>query len=322
MMRFSLGVNYWPRLASIAMWRAFDAGELRDDFAHNAGLGLDTVRFFVRWDDFAPQRDAIDPVMLDRLETVVTLAADQHLRTVPALCGHLGGVNFLPAWALDRNTPARPYRTFTGETESPYGAGDIYRGPLLEAQIAFLRAVGTRLRLHPGIASWDIGHAFSNVRAPRGGKARTGDHSPSPLAEGEVANWSLRLADALRETSGLQVTAGTHAGDLTADRNIRLGSLCAPFAFASMQGTTVASPFARGRLDAEATFGILRPDGSERPVAAALSTFAREARDVVPAVEMPMIASDYYYRTLPKSSATLYDAYLGFIEERRTHITR
>ena len=286
--------------------------------------------------------------------------------------------------------------------------------------------------MHPGIASWDIGHAFSNVRAPRGGKARTGDHSPSPLAEGEVANWSLRLADALRETSGLQVTAGTHAGDLTADRNIRLGSLCAPFAFASMQGTTVASPFARGRLDAEvipflamvtaafaqkpvivtgfgnphcppekfsaferfsmpgeppaitiaeddtafatypcltehenavyasdvlarlhadgrlgaywwcwsdpagersaqppfdrspheATFGILRPDGSERPVAAALSTFAREARDVVPAVEMPMIASDYYYRTLPKSSATLYDAYLGFIEERRTHITR
>jgi hypothetical protein len=32
---------------------------------------------------------------------------------------------------------------------------------------------------------------------------------------------------------------------------------------------------------------------------------------------MPMISSTYYYRTLPTSMQTLYDAFHGFIEERR-----
>ena len=47
-MRFSLGVNYWPRRSAMAMWRRFDAGEIREDFARIAGLGLDAVRFFLR----------------------------------------------------------------------------------------------------------------------------------------------------------------------------------------------------------------------------------------------------------------------------------
>jgi hypothetical protein len=32
---------------------------------------------------------------------------------------------------------------------------------------------------------------------------------------------------------------------------------------------------------------------------------------------MPMISSTYYYRTLPKSTQTLYDGFLGFVRERR-----
>jgi endo-1,4-beta-mannosidase len=97
-MRFSLGVNYWPRSSAMAMWRRFDAGEIGEDFARIAGLGLDTVRLFLRWDDFQPQADRADPVMLDRLEAVVALAAEAGLLTVPTLfCGHAGGVNWLPA---------------------------------------------------------------------------------------------------------------------------------------------------------------------------------------------------------------------------------
>ncbi len=33
--------------------------------------------------------------------------------------------------------------------------------------------------------------------------------------------------------------------------------------------------------------------------------------------DMPTISGDYYYRTLPVSLRTLYDAYLGFVSERR-----
>src|SRR5665213_437193 len=76
-MRFSLGINYWPRRSAMAMWRRFDAGEIREDFARIAGLGLDTVRFFLRWDDFAPAADAIDAAMLTRLEAVAGAKSSQ-----------------------------------------------------------------------------------------------------------------------------------------------------------------------------------------------------------------------------------------------------
>ena len=425
-MRFSLGVNYWPRSSAVAMWRRFDAGEIRDDFAHVAALGLDTVRFFVRWDDFAPRADVVDTAMLDRLVTVVDAAHGAGLRAMPTLfCGHMSGVNFLPAWALDRSAPRGRYRTFTGESESPFGVGNLYAGPLLDAQLLLAETVAVRLRDHPALAAWDIGHDVAAVHAPPEAKVFSGEHSTVPASEPEVAEWSRRLTGALRGTANTPVTAGTHADDVLFDRSVRFGSLCAPFAFTSMQGSNVRIGFARNRRDASAipflatvaaafsykpvlvtgvgnptcprdrfsaferfavdpeppnqtispddsvfatypcltedenaaycravldrlhadgrlgaywwcwsdypqtfggeapfderpeamTYGILRDDGSEKPVAAALSGFARERRDVVRERDLPMISSTYYYRTLPTSTKTLYDAYLRVVGE-------
>ncbi len=386
------------------MWRNFDPGEIAEDFAHIAALGLDGVRFFVRWDEFAPTADRVDLAMLERLAALLGLAAGAGLRTIPVLfCGHMCGVNWLPAWSLDRG-----------------GAiGNLYAGRLLDAQLILARAAGERLREHPAIRAWDLGHEFSNVCQPSHAKVSSGEHSKAPAAEGEVAGWSRRLAETLRETSGLAVTAGTHWADLTQDRDVRLGSLCAPFAFASMSGYAVHTAFTRNRLDPEAvpflaaltgsfshkpvlvngfgnptcppgkfcafdrfpepaeppqptispddtafapypcrteeenaaycsavlerlhadgrlgaywwcwadypdelrdeppfdrapherTYGIVRSDGSEKPVAGALSAFAREGRAVVPANDAPAIAADYYYRTLPSSTKTLFDAF-------------
>jgi endo-1,4-beta-mannosidase len=413
-MRFSVGINYWPRRSAMAMWRRFDAGEIREDFARIAGLGLDAVRFFLRWDDFQPSADALDPLMLTRLEAVADLCAEAGLRAMPTLfTGHMSGVNWLPAWSLDPQTPHGRFRTICGVAESPYGIGDFYRGELLEAQLLFARTAGRRLHAHPAIVAWDLGNEFSNLR--------------EPANEYDAAEWSRRLSAALGETSALPVTAGTHGEDLTRDRAIRLGSLCAPFAFATMHGYSVYSAFARSRLDPEVvpflallaaafahqpvlfsefgnptcppgklspydrvalpgeapnptispddpvlaayacldeqemaayctavlerlhadgrlgaywwcwadydealraeppfdrapherSFGIVRSDGSEKPVAAALSAFARQGRTVVEPHDMPLIADTYYYRTLPRSTATLYDAFLGAVEERR-----
>ena len=52
-------------------------------------------------------------------------------------------------------------------------------------------------------------------------------------------------------------------------------------------------------------------------MAPAISGFARQARDVVAARDMPTIASAYYYRTLPTSMRTLYEAFLQFVSRRR-----
>jgi len=128
-MRFSLGVNYWPRQSAMAMWRRFDPGEIREDFNRIAGLGLDAVRFFLRWDDFQPDPAQLDPVMLARLEAVADLAAEARLRTMPTLfCGHMSGVNWLPSWALDPQTPAgrfwtraMPHRPLSPNRPQPLG---------------------------------------------------------------------------------------------------------------------------------------------------------------------------------------------------------
>ena len=360
-LRFSVGVDYWPRSSALEMWRRFDASEIADDFARIAALGLDTVRLFLRWDHFVPRAGETDPAALDRLEAVLGLAAERGLQALPSVF-----------W-LER-------------------PGNIYAGPLLEAQLALARDAGARLRAHPALRAWDIGHAFSDVREPSRGKVSTGDHGSVPAAERELAEWSRRVAGAYASASGAETTAGTHSGDLTHDRNVRLGSLCEPFGFASMQGSNLVLPFARGDTDPEAipfltmltaafsfkpvfftglsapwvdddeaasyctavlerlhadgrlgvlwwcwsdfppemraqppfdraphelAAGIVRADGSEKPVAAALSSFARERRDVVPAADMPMISSTYYYRTLPKSMQTLYDAFLDFVSARR-----
>ncbi|HEY6234177.1 MAG TPA: hypothetical protein VIW69_03600 [Candidatus Elarobacter sp.] len=413
-MRFSVGINYWPRRSAMAMWRRFDAGEIREDFARIAGLGLDAVRFFLRWDDFQPQPDTLDAAMLAHLEAVADIAAEAGLRTMPTLfSGHMSGVNWIPPWALDPSTPHGRFRTIAGDAESPHGIGDFYKGPLLDAQLAFARAVGERLRAHPAVLAWDLGNEFSNLR--------------EPASQYEAADWSRRLTGALQETSAIPVTAGTHGEDLTRDRNIRFLPLCMPYAFATMHGYPVYSGFSRNRLDPEVvpflahltaafaqkpvlfselgnptcpphklspfervalpdeppnptvspddpvlapyacltetemasyctnvlerlhadgrlgaywwcwadyaaelrgeppfdqaphelSFGIVRDDGSEKPVAAALAAFARERRPVTAPDDTPVIADTYYYRTLPDSTRTLYDAWVRSIEERR-----
>ena len=382
-MRFSVGVNYWPRRSELAMWRRFDAGEIGEELARIAGFGLDTIRFFLPWDDFQPRPDEVAPEMLDRLERFVGIAHEAGLRTVPVLfCGRLAGRDRLPSWA-----------------RSPRGVGDLYAGPMLDAQLVFARAAGERLRAHPAVHAWDLGHAFTQLSQPSRARARTGDHTPQLVSEATVAQWSARLTSALRETSSIGTTAGAYAGDLTSDRGVRLGSLAMPFAFASLEALGPDLGFARDRLDAEAVpflamltsvfthkpvavtafghvecradtfsldypclgeeenaaycsavlqrlhadgrlgafwwcwadalpgdgaiappesaFGIVRADGSEKPVGAALAAFARERRDVVAADDMPAISADYYYRTLPSSTATLYQAYLAFVEARR-----
>jgi endo-1,4-beta-mannosidase len=409
-MRFSLGINYWPRRSAMAMWRDFDLHEIADDFAHIAALGFDTVRFFLRWFDFQPEPKKMDGAMLGRLEAVMEVLAASGLRAMPTFfCGHMSGVNWLPSWTLDPQTPNGRFRTITEAGEVSHGIGDFYRGALLEAQIYHVREVGTALRGHPAIYAWDLGNEFSNLR--------------EPAAVNDAREWSKRLTHEVERASGHPVTGGLHGEDLTRDRNIRPSWISEPWAFATMHGYSVYSDFARSRTDAdvvpflaaltasftgkpvlftefgnptcppgkvspfervplpdepplpvipeddpvrasyaclnesemanyaatvlgrlhadgrlgaywwcwadyanalratppfdraphELTFGIVRSDGSEKPVAAALSEFARGARTVIAARDTD-IFEPAYYADLP---ATTHEAFTRFVETRR-----
>jgi endo-1,4-beta-mannosidase len=273
-MKFSVGINYWPRRSAMEMWQRFDPGEIADDMHRIADLGLDTVRFFLRWADFQPAPRRMNHVMLKRLVRVVEIVASAGLRAMPTLfCGHMSGVNWLPSWTLDRTRPSGRFRTLTEDGEEPYGAGDLYTGPLLDAQRYHAREVATALRGHPDVVAWDLGNEFSNVREPA---------SPADARE-----WSKRLSAELQRVSGHPVTGGIHGEDLTRDRNIRPSSIAEPWAFATMHGYSVYSDFARDRTDAAVV-----------PFLAALTASL---------TQKPVIFSEFGNPTCPPGKCSPYD---------------
>ncbi len=236
---FQLGVNYWPRRSAMYMWQRFDLGEIREDMARIASLGLHVVRFFLMWDAFQPAPDRMDHTMLGHFDDVMQTIWDARLQAIPTLyTGHMSGVNWLPSWALDSNTPHGRFRTIASGTTSPYGIGDFYSDPrLLDAQAFFAQRVAERARAHPALYVWDLGNEFSNLREP---------NSPA-----DAAAWSARLTGVLQDASGHGVTGGTHGEDVERDRHLRPSSLAEPWEIATMHGYSVYATFSRGRLDSD-----------------------------------------------------------------------
>jgi endo-1,4-beta-mannosidase len=237
-MRFLVGVNYWPRSSAMAMWSHFDLGEIDEDLARMASMGLEVVRFFLCWDTFQPEPDVLDVSAAERFLSVLDRIAAHGMRAIPTLfCGHMSGVNFIPPWALEPGTPAGRFRTFSRGSVRAEGIGDFYTGDLLEAQRFFVRELGERARDHAAILAWDLGNEFSNLRAP---------NSPQ-----ESEHWSAALSHDLLDSSNIGSTAGIHGEDLTLERNIRPSSICEPLKFGSMHGYPAYSAFARSPDDPE-----------------------------------------------------------------------
>ncbi len=365
------------------MWSRFDLGEIDEDFARIAAIGLDVVRFFLSWEAFQPAPDAVDPAALERFASVLDRAHAHGLKTMPTLfSGHMSGANWLPAWTLDRSSRTTRFRTISEGRSSPYAIGDFYQRELLEAQRFFVRAIGRRVREHPALYAWDLGNEFSNLRVPS-----------SPHAAHE---WSAALSEDLLAGSNAGVTGGIHGEDMTRENQIRPSSIAAPWSFATMHGYPVYSDFARGRSDPEVVpfladltascarkrvlfsefgnptcppgkrsfgdmqcldekemaayatavlqrlqargalgafwwcwadyaaelartppfdeaphelhFGIVRNDGTEKPVAQALAAFARKD-SAVSAPSAPIADEAEYFAGLPGSTRTVYEAY-------------
>lgn len=385
MSRFLLGINYWPRRSAMYMWQRFDLDEIGEDMTRIKELGLDVVRFFLMWEAFQPEPNAMDKDALRRFDAVMERIAEAGLQAMPTLfCGHMSGVNWLPAWTLERTPSEGRFRTIANGTVVDRAIGDFYANPeLLAAQTLFARRVGERVQGHPALLAWDLGNEFSNLRIP--------------ATAHDAAAWSARLTDALQEASGTGSSAGMHGEDFDKDRVLRPSSIARPWPFATMHGYSVYSAFARSRLDAnvvpflcqlqqsfsgkrvlfselgnpecppgaaavdgfaclnedemaryardaidrlqargalgafwwcwadydpalamlppfdraphELRFGIVRSDGTAKPVASTLAQLAAEARPVVEALPPPIALEAEHYAGLPESIAREYRAY-------------
>ena len=105
-----VGANYWPGSCGVEQWQRWPVDEMQRDLDLVVSLGLNCVRFFLRWQDFEPQPGQYEPVMLERLRQFLAWCAERNLYAHPSLfVGWMSGGTFWPQWKGKRNLFADPF---------------------------------------------------------------------------------------------------------------------------------------------------------------------------------------------------------------------
>jgi endo-1,4-beta-mannosidase len=240
---FVLGVNYWPRRKAMYWWSDFDAGEVREEFAVIAELGMTVVRLFLLWDDWQPQPDVVSTGCLINLETVCDIAAEHGLGLdITFFTGHMSGPNWSPGWLLAQGieppTPNLRQLVSGGQiVDSSYR--NMFTDPVaLDASRLLLRTVVGALTGHPAVWMWNLGNEPDLFAWP--GSAEIGRawvHEMTQL---------IKAADVKGRRP---VTTGLHSASLHVDNGLRIDQVFAESDVAVMHSYPMYLPWAKGNLD-------------------------------------------------------------------------
>ena len=191
-----VGASYWPASCGFQMWREWPETEIKQDLDYLVSLSMNTVRFFLRWEDFEPAPEQYSAIMFDRLTMFLDwcqtrgLFAQVVIFTPVAHATQTG-----PAWKGDRNFYSDPF--------------------MLQRSLEFARKVAATCAPYAvGMLGFDIGHNLSKL---------PDCDSASPAT---IRKWSKDIASALRAvcTSAL-VTCGNGIDQITKDTGWRLGEI-------------------------------------------------------------------------------------------------
>lgn len=163
--RFAVGVNYWASHAGLFMWRRWDEDRVREDLRLLAEHRFHFLRVFPLWPDFQPitmlrgqngvpkevrfqecplgdddlGQAGIDPVMMNRFDSLVAIASRHGLRlNVALITGWMSGRLFVP--------PALEGKNVLSDPEA------------LMWQLRFVRAFVSRYAANRTICGWDLGN--------------------------------------------------------------------------------------------------------------------------------------------------------------------
>jgi hypothetical protein len=182
------GVNYWPASCGVEMWARWPEAEIRADLALVRDLGLDTVRFFLRWQDFEPAEGRYDAAAFAHLDRLLGWCAELGLRAHPSLfVGFMSGGVFWPAWKRGRN---------------------LFADPVLLARSAAFAAAATRIiaRHREHILAIDLGNEMNCL---------VDAHTASPS---ENATWFAQVTAAIRAVDpGMLIVSGNDQNQLYND---------------------------------------------------------------------------------------------------------
>ncbi|MGI8827244.1 MAG: glycoside hydrolase 5 family protein [Chloroflexota bacterium] len=237
---FLLGVNYWPRRKAMYWWKDFDAGEVNDEFAQIAGLGVRLVRICLMWEDFQPEANRVDTRQLQNLGTVLNAAHGHGLRVTPTLLvGNMSNILWFPAWAFTDEPAADGHALqITGghytdrRLRSPFEDQGMLRAEAMLAEQAAAAIAG-----HPALHSWDLANEI--------------DQACSPSGPGAATQWASRLVHAIHGVDpDVPVTYGAHHMSLDT-HGLTIPALAPALDYLCMHGYPIYSDIARGPLDTE-----------------------------------------------------------------------
>ena len=204
---FMTGINYWPAHKAMYWWRHFEAREVEEDFKRLAEIEFQLVRIFLTWEDFQTTPETISAASVAHLQQTADLAASYGLKLMPTFfCGHMSGINWMPAWMLADGEGEGRFLVFSNNRTSWSGIRNCYTDQeVMEAQLIQIQAVVTALRDHDAIFAYDLGNEPSNwVIPPQRSDAR---------------KWLETMTSKIKHYSGgALVTLGMHAEDLEEDR--------------------------------------------------------------------------------------------------------
>ena len=140
--RFRFGVNYTPTRHWYYCWNDFEADSIRRDLDTVAELHSDHIRLQLIWPWFQPNPNWVSPAHLERLRTLMSIAAERGLDVcVAALNGWLSGYAFQP----------------------PFGGKEsIYTSPLFRAaQERYFTELSKVLQPQPNFLGFDLGNEMN-----------------------------------------------------------------------------------------------------------------------------------------------------------------
>ena len=238
---FRLGVNYWPAQTAMGWWAAFDAEQVVTDFHRIAASGLDSVRLFLRWEDFQSSPSRVDAEMLAHLVTTMDAAGLAGLSVMPTLfTGHMSGVNWIPSWALGGTSGDERFRVVSGGKTAASPIANWYTDEsMLRSQALLAGEAASALSAHEALWAWDLGNENSNCCIPP-------DRSTA-------REWLLRMTHSIRTADpSAQITIGLHAEDLEEDRKLGPQQAAEACDFLTMHGYPGYSSWADGPTDERA----------------------------------------------------------------------
>ena len=219
-------------------WSNFDRGEVRDEFALIAGLGMSLVRIFLLWDDFQPTPETVAPAQIDHLISVADIAADHGLKLdVTFFTGHMSGPNWAPGWLLQGSPLPGARQVVSGGRVVNGGYRNPYtdHGALVAEELLLRTVVGT-LREHPGLGMWNLGNEPDLFAWP-------------PNAAAGRA-WVRRMVAMIRAVDDQHpVTCGLHTDSLLKDNGLRASDVFAETDVAVMHGYPMYADWSKGPLD-------------------------------------------------------------------------